>query len=377
VGEADAATDADPADVALAWAQMAYPNAWPDFTDASNGVSVSATFWNLVDAMQDQPGPAKETLLFFVGAGATFPAEPFAAMVNGLGIDGLQCDAPTKAPLTALHVSLAPDWTRALDCDDELADGAEARMRAWVDDVIVDSHVCPYTKSNEVAGTGLEQAGVVAGAIHYPLCVVSGAGGPALARLLRAFWLSTINLLSAPPEEVSTLLICAPGYAVDDADAFAAACTAITTNLKFVRADFDVSLVFFHPKYDRDRVAPDPYEQAHGHLPPVPWLRAYAALDRGADAAAELTDDALHRANAQRTSPFFCINVLRTDQVEAAESVLPWEVIEPEPGRSIRVSGARVYAKNICRFADAATTKVNKFGDTYLVAKRGAIEPEG
>lgn len=182
---------------------------------------------------------------------------------------------------------------------------------------------------------------------------------------------------SPSPEEVSTLLICAPGYAVDDADAFAAACTAITTNLKFVRADYDVSLVFFHPKYDRDRVAPDSYEQAHGHLPPVPWLRAYAALDRGTDAAAELTDDALLRANAQRTSPFFMINVLRTDQVEAAESVVPWEVIEPEPGRSIRVSGARVYAKNIWRFADAATTKVNKFGDAYLVAtQRGATEPK-
>ena len=201
VGDAEALADADSADAALAWAQMAYPNAWPDFTDASNGVSVSATFWNLIDAMHDQPGPAKETILFFVGAGANFPPAPFAAMINSLGVDGVRCDVPTEAPLPALRVSLAPGWVPAPDCDDELADGAEARMRAWVDDVIVDSRVCPFTKSNEVAGTGLEQAGVVPGAIHYPLCAVSGAGGPALARLLRAFWLSTINLLSAPPGE--------------------------------------------------------------------------------------------------------------------------------------------------------------------------------
>ena len=39
------------------------------------------------------------------------------------------------------------------------------------------------------------------------------------------------------------------------------------------------------------------------------------------------------------------INILRSEQVEAAEAVVPWEVIEPEPDRRVRVSGARVYAK--------------------------------
>ena len=63
------------------------------------------------------------------------------------------------------------------------------------------------------------------------------------------------------------------------------------------------------------------------------------------------------------------INILRSEQVEAAEKVVPWELIEPEEGRRVRVSGARVYAKNIYRFATEAKTKTVG-GYSYLVAKR-------
>ena len=60
------------------------------------------------------------------------------------------------------------------------------------------------------------------------------------------------------------------------------------------------------------------------------------------------------------------INILRSEQVEAAEAVVPWEVIQPEPDRRVRVSGARVYAKNIWRFAtDASERTVD--GYKYLV----------
>eukprot|EP00326_Haptolina_ericina_P022069 CAMPEP_0181183666 /NCGR_PEP_ID=MMETSP1096-20121128/8547_1 /TAXON_ID=156174 ORGANISM="Chrysochromulina ericina, Strain CCMP281" /NCGR_SAMPLE_ID=MMETSP1096 /ASSEMBLY_ACC=CAM_ASM_000453 /LENGTH=160 /DNA_ID=CAMNT_0023272361 /DNA_START=38 /DNA_END=520 /DNA_ORIENTATION=- len=62
------------------------------------------------------------------------------------------------------------------------------------------------------------------------------------------------------------------------------------------------------------------------------------------------------------------INILRADQVEAAEKLVPWEVIEPSGGRRLRVSGAKVYAANIWRFARAATAKVTADGHEYLVS---------
>ena len=44
-------------------------------------------------------------------------------------------------------------------------------------------------------------------------------------------------------------------------------------------------------------------------------------------------------------------NVTRSEQVEAAGEVGPWEVIEAGPERRVCVSGARGYAKSIWRYA--------------------------
>ena len=146
-------------------------------------------------------------------------------------------------------------------------------------------------------------------------------------------------------------------------------CDAVVKTLKHIGAEKELSLVFFHPDYERARVEPrDAF--THGHLPPQNWLRAYVALTEGFDEAAALTDAQLANADAQRRAPHTMINILRSEQVEEAEAVVPWEVIEPEAGRRVRVSGARVYAKNIYRFAKEAETKTAPDGYAYLVAGR-------
>ena len=84
------------------------------------------------------------------------------------------------------------------------------------------------------------------------------------------------------------------------------------------------------------------------------------------EVATGLSEAQLKHADYQRRAPFTMINILRSEQVEAAEAIVPWEVIEPEPDRRVRVSGARVYAKNIWRFAtDASERTVD--GYKYLV----------
>jgi hypothetical protein len=95
----------------------------------------------------------------------------------------------------------------------------------------------------------------------------------------------------------------------------------------------------------------------HGHLPPHDWLRSYLKLQQSPQDIETLSEKQLELANYQRRAPFFMINVLRADQVAKAEDIVPWEVIEPEPGRQFRVSGAKVYAHNIWRLATKSTTK--------------------
>ena len=370
VGGAVARSDVSPSEVggaaAVAWCRDAFPGAAVEVCNAEDGISLSAIFWDVVVATQRQERSGRETVLFYERASLSVAG--WVAMVASLGVEGLSCDAIEDAPLPGVRLRLAEDWVAAADVDDDTADGAPDCMRTWVQDVIVDSKVCPFTRNRDLAATGLEAAGINSGPVGYPVCAVSGSDGPALARVMCAFWGSSIALLSKHPEAESTQLLCVPGFAVDDHDAFAKMCAAVVANLKFVQADYELSLVFFHPQYRRDLIEPVD-KPAHGHLPPQPWVRAYAAVLHPMDADS-LSDAELQRANAQRTSPFTMINILRADQVEAAEKLVPWEVIEPSGGRRLRVSGAKVYAANIWRFARAATAKVTADGHEYLVSLR-------
>ena len=89
---------------------------------------------------------------------------------------------------------------------DEMADASVESLKTWVQDVIVDSKVCPFTRSAEVAATGLENQGVEKGPILARSCGAVGSGGAALVRVLRAFWGSSIDMLSQPPSQASTVL---------------------------------------------------------------------------------------------------------------------------------------------------------------------------
>jgi hypothetical protein len=321
----------------------------------------STIFWSIVnDACQF---PAKEATIIFDKD--DFPVDEWAEMVSGLGIQGLTCEVAEDAPLPCVRVEV--DWSLedAGFLGDAEADQAVEVLKTWVQDVIVDSRVCPFTRSAEIAATNLENQGVEKGPILYPVCGAVGSGGASLVRVLRAFWGSSIDMLSQPPSEASTVLLSVPAYAERDHDAFKEMTSTIVKTLKHVGAEHQLSLVFFHPDYERSVIEPvDSF--THGHLPPQDWLRAYVRLTEGNEVASGLSEAQLKQADAQRRAPFTMINILRSEQVQAAEAVVPWEVIEPEEGRRVRVSGARIYAKNIWRFATDASEKTVD-GYKYLV----------
>ena len=346
---------------AVEWSRDEHPFAEPCVCETAEPIVTSTIFWSVVnDACQF---PAKEATIIFDKD--DFPVDEWADMVSSLGIDGLTCEVEDEAPLPCVKISV--DWSPedAGFVSDEMADASVESLKTWVQDVIVDSKVCPFTRSAEVAATGLENQGVEKGPIMYPVCGAVGSGGAALVRVLRAFWGSSIDMLSQPPSQASTVLLSVPAYAERDHDAFVDMTQVVVKTLKHVGAEHQLSLVFFHPEYERSVIEPvDSF--THGHLPPQKWLRAYVRLTEGEEVATGLSEAQLKHADYQRRAPFTMINILRSEQVEAAEAVVPWEVIEPEPDRRVRVSGARVYAKNIWRFAtDASERTVD--GYKYLV----------
>ena len=123
----------------------------------------------------------------------------------------------------------------------------------------------------------------------YPVCGAVGSGGAALVRVLRAFWGSSIDMLSQPPSQASTVLLSVPAYAERDHDAFVEMTQVVVKTLKHIGAEHQLSLVFFHPDYERSVIEPlDSF--THGHLPPQKWLRAYVRLTEGEEVATGLSE---------------------------------------------------------------------------------------
>ncbi|KAJ8604472.1 hypothetical protein CTAYLR_000953 [Chrysophaeum taylorii] len=329
--------------------------------DVNDGISLSAIFWTTVEELlREAKNEASQAVLVF--SRGESPLAAWVDYVASLDIRGLEISCRDDAPCPTLLARVEPEM--ASDLLEIDASGSVPTMQRWVQDVIVDTKVCPFTASPTVAGSGL--ADVQPGAIGYPTCAAVGSSDAALVVLMSTFWSTAVDLLNAPPEDLSTLLLCAPHFAPRDHDAFARMTACLVKNLKLVQADHLLSLVFFHPLYDRSRIHP-PDAMTHGHLPPEPWLPSYLRLAHSEEEIANLTKDQLKRANYQRRAPFTVINVLRSDQVEKAETVVPWELIEPEPGRRVRVSGARVYAQNTWRLATKSQQRTDPdTGHLYL-----------
>lgn len=328
--------------------------------DVQEGVSFSAIFWSATEELLEG---GRAVFVCPEANPKQFPIGKFAKFVESL-------DLPLTvkeliAPFPAMSVEVEKNDLLKIE-----ASGMVPVMQQWVQDVIVDSKVCPFTSSATSSGAGVR--GVQSGPIAYPTCGASGSSDAALISLMASFWGESIELLNAESAQMSTLLLCAPFFAVNDHDAFVRMTKAVVGNLKLVGADQLLSLVFFHPLYQRALI--DPVDKlVHGHLPPNSWLPAYLRLQHDEDTIAQVDHAKFANADYQRRAPFTVINVLRANEVAAAESVVPWEIIEPQPDRRVRVSGARVYAANTWRLATQATFKNDpSTGHDYLVVPRPA-----
>jgi len=194
------------------------------------------------------------------------------------------------------------DFSALYNDDDESAGAAAAReleklyqvpeedgpimegMKGWVDAIIADLGVCPFT-------VNAAKAGLPQGVIRYD---IDRSVSP--EEIYRKYW-QEVALISKDSKEtqdersLSTTLLITPNFGLRNREFFETFSNTLTQPLEALGLEEEIQLVFFHPE----------------------WV-----FRDGADRMGQ--DDA---ANYARRSPWPMINILRTPQVRKAQKAIP------------------------------------------------------
>jgi hypothetical protein len=161
------------------------------------------------------------------------------------------------------------------DSDEEI----EQLSKDWVAKICSDMGVCPFT-------SGASMAGLPMGPVFYTTDRSSS-----FEDMYARYWEEVVRVQDQPEKDLSTTLLLAPEFCMDNVEIFENWSTTLTQPLAALGIEDLIQLVFFHPQWAfRDGGA------------------------RGGEGAA---------ANYARRSPWPMINILRTNQVRAAQRGIP------------------------------------------------------
>ncbi|CAN0011334.1 unnamed protein product [Scytosiphon promiscuus] len=177
--------------------------------------------------------------------------------------------------------------------DDEVTE----LTKSWVQAVITDMGVCPFS-------VDASRAGLPVGQVRYPVTRETTAEA-----VYREYWREVELLVSETNERsLSTTLLITPDFSLNNAEAFEVIGQTLTQPLEALHLEDDIQLVFFHPQYafrdGRDRIG---------------------------------SGDA---ANFARRSPFPMINILRTTQVRLGQKSIPTGLVYKQNEEVLEEVGA-------------------------------------
>jgi len=194
-------------------------------------------------------------------------------------------------------------------------DVLKRRTQAWVKRILVDQGICPFTKSVRMSGHGLGDLGVPVGSIAY-----HGSFANQPVTLFADTWRAILDMIRAGPsgkEGISSILLAAPEFD-QDFDFWAGPIFAmLEAGVVAANAEAQIGVVCFHPQYK----TPDGKSwPGFGHMHSVPRLEKWFHENSSDDSSSLTTEDVAAGGAWQRRTPHATINVLRADQLEAAES---------------------------------------------------------
>ena len=201
------------------------------------------------------------------------------------------------------------------------ADDTERRTKAWVKRLLVQLGICPFTRSENKSGQGLKDLGVPVAKIMYrhSSALGGGGGGSSDVYLLMAdVWQAISDMVAAGPASVSSILLAAPGFDEDFTLWSGPVFAMLESCVGAIQGEEIIGVVCFHPQYK----TPDGQSwPGFGHMHSVPRLKKWYNQYNNPEAAThQLDDDEIAAGGAwQRRTPHAVINVLRAEQLEAAE----------------------------------------------------------
>jgi hypothetical protein len=190
----------------------------------------------------------------------------------------------------------------------------EKRMQSWVQRILVNLRICPFARSTKMSGQGLADLGVPAARIAYHN---SYAQTTQICSLMADTWEAIRDMIAAGPsgkEGVSSILLAAPAFD-NDFDLWSGPVFAmLESGVMAAGLEKQVGVVCFHNNY----ATPDGSSwPGFGHMHSVPRLAQWLSVH---DPTTDLTTEEVAAGGAwQRRTPHATINVLRADQLEAAE----------------------------------------------------------
>jgi len=177
---------------------------------------------------------------------------------------------------TETKVEKYPEIVNAIPDDDE---EIIQISKKWVEKICSDMGICPFTSGAEMAGRPI-------GPVYYTI-----DRSTAMEDMYAIYWEEVVRVENQPEKDLSTTLLITPEFCFDNVEIFETFSTTLTQPLSALGIENLIQLVFFHPQWSfRD------------------------GGERGGDGAA---------FNYARRSPWPMINILRTNQVRAAQRGIP------------------------------------------------------
>jgi hypothetical protein len=180
---------------------------------------------------------------------------------------------------------------KAPDDDDKIINTS----KRWVSKLMSDMGLCPFTQ-------GPEQAGLPVGQIFY--CVDRGQS---MEDMYARYWKEVVRVEQHKEKDLSTTLLIAPEFCMDNVELFESFSTTLTQPLTALGVEDLLQLVFFHPH----------------------WSFRDGNARSGAGQA----------ANYARRSPWPMINILRTSQVRAAQKGIPTGLVYKQNEKTLTAIG--------------------------------------
>jgi len=203
---------------------------------------------------------------------------------------------------------------RIPDDDDEITETS----RAWVAKMMADLGICPFTAD-------ADKSGMPMGPVYYAV-----DRSTRMEDVYSAYWKMVVKVEQSDERDLSTTLHIFPNFCMDNIESFENFSNTLTQPLESLGVEELLQLVFFHPE----------------------WTFRDGGARSGMGSA----------ANYARRSPWPMINILRTNQVRAAQRGIPTGLVYQQNEKTLRKVGTTQLESMLRKrdWSDIEELKVNR-----------------